>query len=75
VVSTAPGSGGGGGGQLEEIMHPMFVALFIKTDANDLLTGERDKRVRARQAGCAQAARVTRAAAWDAHFVERVKGA
>jgi hypothetical protein len=51
-------------GQLEEIiMHPMFVALFIETDAGDLLTEEQDKQRRARQARRARAARVMRVAA------------
>ena len=25
-------------------MHPMFVTLFIEMDANDLLTGEQDRK-------------------------------
>jgi len=43
-------------------MHPMFVALFIETGADDLLAGERDKRRRARRAGRVRAARVISAA-------------
>ena len=31
-------------------MHPMFVALFIKTDADDLVTEEQGRRRHARQA-------------------------
>jgi hypothetical protein len=31
-------------------MHPMFVTLFIQTDADDLLTLERDKKRHARAA-------------------------
>ena len=29
-------------------MHPMFVTLFIETDADDLLTEEQDRKRRAR---------------------------
>jgi hypothetical protein len=43
-------------------MHPMFVALFIKADADDLLTQERDRRRRVRQAR-RRPARVIRATA------------
>ena len=51
-------------GQLEEDhMHPMFVALFIETDADDLLTEERDKQRRAREARRGRSARVIRAVA------------
>ena len=31
-------------------MHPKFVALFIETDADDLLTEEQDRKRRARAA-------------------------
>lgn len=31
-------------------MHPMFVKLFLETDADDLLTGDEDKRRRANRA-------------------------
>jgi hypothetical protein len=34
----------------EDIMHPMFVKLFIETDADDLLTYEEEQRRRARRA-------------------------
>jgi hypothetical protein len=35
----------------EGIMHPMFVKLFIETDADDLLAEEEAKRRRARRSG------------------------
>jgi hypothetical protein len=44
-------------------MHPMFVALFIKADADDLLTEEQDRRRRVRQARRGRPARVIRATA------------
>ena len=44
-------------------MHPMFVALFITADANDLLTEEQDRRRRVRQARRGRPARVVRASA------------
>ena len=44
-------------------MHPMFVALFIKADADDLLAEEQDRRRRVRQARRGRQARVIRAAA------------
>lgn len=51
-------------GQLEEDhTHPMFVTLFIETDADDLLTEERDKQRRARQGRRGRSARVIRAVA------------
>jgi hypothetical protein len=31
----------------EDIMHPMFVKLFLETDADDLLAGKKEKRRRA----------------------------
>ncbi len=34
----------------EDIMHPMFVKLFIETDAGDLLAYEEEQRRRARRA-------------------------
>jgi hypothetical protein len=43
-------------------MHPMFVALFIDTDADDLLAEEDGQRRRARRAGRRQATRVIRPA-------------
>jgi hypothetical protein len=43
-------------------MHPMFVRLFIETDADDPLTEERHKRRQARQARRGRPARVTRVA-------------
>jgi hypothetical protein len=45
------------------IMHPMFVALFIETDADDLLTEEQDRKRRARVARRGRSARVMRVAA------------
>lgn len=44
-------------------MHPMFVALFIETDADDLLTEEQDRRRRAQAAKRGRSARVMRVAA------------
>lgn len=44
-------------------MHPMFVALFIKADADDLLTEEQDRRRHARQARRCRPVRVIRAVA------------
>ena len=47
-------------------MHPMFVKLFIETDANDLLAEEEEvKRHRARRSGRNRSAVVVRAAARD----------
>jgi hypothetical protein len=34
----------------EDIMHPMFVKLFLETSADDLLAEEEDKRRRASRA-------------------------
>lgn len=48
-------------------MHPMFVALFIKADTDDLLTEEQDRRRRARRARRGRAARVIRVAANPDH--------
>jgi hypothetical protein len=44
-------------------MHPMFVTLFIETDADDLLTEERDKQRWARRGRRTRSARVIRAVA------------
>ena len=44
-------------------MHPMFVTLFIETDADDLLTEEQDKRRHVRQARHSRSAQVIRATA------------
>jgi hypothetical protein len=41
-------------------MHPMFVMLFIETDADELLTQERDKRRRARSARRLRSAQAVR---------------
>jgi hypothetical protein len=45
------------------IMHPMFKALFIETDADDLLTQEQDRKRRAHPARRGGSARVVRVAA------------
>ncbi len=44
-------------------MHPMFVTLFIETDAGDLLTEEQDRKRRAHAARRGRSARVIRVAA------------
>jgi hypothetical protein len=44
-------------------MHPMFVALFIETDADDLLTEEQDRKRRTHAARRSRSARVIRVAA------------
>jgi hypothetical protein len=41
-------------------MHPMFVTLFIETDADDLLTQEHHKRRRARSARRSKSAQAVR---------------
>ncbi len=46
-------------------MHPMFVKLFIETDADDLLTYEESRRRRARRARRNRSAMVIRVAAND----------
>jgi len=46
-------------------MHPMFVKLFIETDADDQLADVQDKRRHARQARRSRSARVMRVAARD----------
>jgi hypothetical protein len=45
------------------IMHPMFVRLFIETDTDDLLTEEQDRKRHARTARRSRSARLVRAAA------------
>jgi hypothetical protein len=52
-------------------MHPMFVALFIRADADDLLTEEQDRRRRARQAKRGRSARVIRTAAANSDHPRR----
>jgi hypothetical protein len=42
------------------IMHPMFVRLFIETDAEDLLAEEQDRKRRAHPARRGRSARVLR---------------
>ena len=44
-------------------MHPMFVTLFMETDADDLLTEEQDRKRRAHAAKRGRSARVIRVAA------------
>jgi hypothetical protein len=46
-------------------MHPMFVKLFIETDADDLLAEEEAKRRHARRAGRNRPAVLVRAATRD----------
>ena len=46
-------------------MHPMFVRLFMETDADDLAADEQDQRRRARRAKRGTPARVVRASARD----------
>ena len=46
-------------------MHPMFVKLFIETDADDLLNEEEDQRRHERRARRDRSARVMRVAARD----------
>jgi hypothetical protein len=45
-------------------MHPMFVTLFLETDADDLLADEEERR-RGRRARASRSAMVARAAARD----------
>jgi hypothetical protein len=47
-------------------MHPMFVKLFIETDADDLLAGEQDKHRHRRPARRSRSARVMRVVARNA---------
>ena len=44
-------------------MHPMFVKLFIETDADDLLVDEQDQQRHARQARRGRSARVMKVTA------------
>ncbi len=44
-------------------MHPMFVKLFIETDADDVLAEEQDKHRHGRPARRSRSARVMRVAA------------
>jgi len=46
-------------------MHPMFVELFIETDADDLLAYEEEKRRRSRRAKQRQSRMVTRGNAYS----------
>ena len=46
-----------------KVMHPMFVALFIETDADDVLAGDQDRKRRAHAARRGRSAGVIRAAA------------
>jgi hypothetical protein len=45
------------------IMHPMFVTLFIETDADDLLAEEQDRKRRAHAVRRGRSARVMRVSA------------
>jgi hypothetical protein len=45
------------------IMHPMFVTLFIETDADDWLTEEQDRKRRVHAARRGRSVRVMRVAA------------
>jgi len=45
------------------IMHPLFVTLFIETDADDLLAEEQDRKRRARAVRRGRSARASRVAA------------
>ena len=45
------------------IMHPMFVTLFIETDADDLVAEEQDRKRRARAVRRGRSARIRRVAA------------
>jgi hypothetical protein len=49
----------------EAMMHPMFVKLFIETDADDLLAEEQDRRRRARRSKRSRPAMVVAAAPRD----------
>ena len=44
-------------------MHPLFVTLFIETDADDVLTEEQDRKRHAHAARRGRSARVMRVAA------------
>jgi hypothetical protein len=63
TAATAPHTTVIGQLEEEEIMHPMFVKLFIETDADDLLTDEQEQQRHARQARRNRSVRVMRVAA------------
>ena len=44
-------------------MHPLFVTLFVETDADDLLAEEQDRKRRARAVRHGKSARASRVAA------------
>ena len=52
-------------------MHPLFVTLFIETDADDLLAEEQDSKRRARAVRRGRSARVRRVAAAHADRARR----
>ena len=52
-------------------MHPLFVTLFIETDADDLLTQEQHKRRRARSARRSRSARAARVPATNRDRLRR----
>jgi len=60
-----PGDGDTAVGQGEDMMHPMFVKLFIETDADDLLAEEEAKRRRVRRSRRSRSVMVMRTAAGD----------
>ena len=45
------------------VVHPLFVALFLETDADDLLAEEQDRKRRARAVRRGRSARASRVAA------------
>ncbi len=49
----------------EDVMHPMFVKLFIEADADDQLLCEEEQRRRARRAGRNRSRMVMKVAARD----------
>jgi hypothetical protein len=53
------------------IMHPMFVTLFIQTDADDLLSEEHERKHHAHAARRGRSARVVRAAAARAAITDQ----
>jgi hypothetical protein len=55
----------GSGRSEEDIMHPMFVKLFLEADAGELLAEEEDKRRRANRARRTRSRMASRVAARD----------
>jgi hypothetical protein len=52
-------------------MHPMFIQLFIETDADDLAADEQDRQRRARRTKRGRSARVLRTVARDRDRLRR----